>query len=88
MRPRFDIHLFDSREIVGILRLEKHVMIILQVAEEVRTHVHAATGLTCSCGTAPNSMLAKICSDMRCDLPFLRLGNGRFSEFDVANYQI
>ncbi len=30
----------------------------------MRDRVHAETGLTCSCGVAPNRMLAKVCSDV------------------------
>eukprot|EP00798_Chlamydomonas_sp_ICE-L_P013199 gene13199-19034_t len=35
-----------------------------QVAEQLRHAVHQESGLTCSCGVAPNRMLAKICSDI------------------------
>ena len=35
-----------------------------EVAAEMRARVLKETGLTCSCGVAPNSMLAKVCSDM------------------------
>lgn len=35
------------------------------LAERIRTHVEARSGLTCSVGGAANGMLAKICSDMR-----------------------
>ena len=34
------------------------------MATEIRDRVHAETGLTCSCGVAPNRMLAKVCSDI------------------------
>ena len=34
------------------------------MAAEMRARVLAQTGLTCSCGIAPNRMLAKVCSDM------------------------
>jgi hypothetical protein len=35
-----------------------------QVAEDLRRRVREETTLTCSCGVAPNKMLAKICSDL------------------------
>lgn len=35
-----------------------------QVAAEMRAKVYERTGLTCSCGVAPNRMLAKVCSDI------------------------
>ena len=35
-----------------------------EAAAEMRKRVFENTGLTCSCGIAPNRMLAKICSDM------------------------
>ena len=35
-----------------------------EVAAEVRRAVFEATTLTCSCGLAPNRMLAKVCSDL------------------------
>ena len=34
------------------------------IAEELRQRVLTETGLTCSCGVAPNRMLAKVCSDV------------------------
>lgn len=37
----------------------------VEVAAEMRQKVLDATGLTCSCGIAPNRMLAKVCSDMK-----------------------
>jgi len=40
-----------------------HVPCCLQVAAELRAKVTAATGLTCSVGIGPNTMLAKIASD-------------------------
>jgi DNA polymerase kappa len=44
------------------------------VAAEIRRRVKEVTSLTCSCGVAPNSMLAKICADFnkpdgQCVLP-------------------
>ena len=38
--------------------------LILQVASEVRQRVWQATKLTCSVGVGPNTMIAKICSDL------------------------
>ena len=35
-----------------------------QVAEELRRRVREETRLTCSCGVAPNRLLAKIASDL------------------------
>lgn len=35
-----------------------------EIVREMRFRVEQATGLTCSAGIAPNSMIAKICSDM------------------------
>ena len=37
--------------------------IIVELANEIREAVHAATALTCSVGIAPNTMLAKVASD-------------------------
>eukprot|EP00208_Stichococcus_sp_RCC1054_P006025 CAMPEP_0206147638 /NCGR_PEP_ID=MMETSP1473-20131121/34031_1 /ASSEMBLY_ACC=CAM_ASM_001109 /TAXON_ID=1461547 /ORGANISM="Stichococcus sp, Strain RCC1054" /LENGTH=946 /DNA_ID=CAMNT_0053544649 /DNA_START=259 /DNA_END=3099 /DNA_ORIENTATION=+ len=34
-----------------------------EVAEELRRRVREETGVTCSCGVAPNRMLAKVCAD-------------------------
>ena len=34
------------------------------MATQMRERVRVETGVTCSCGIAPNSMLAKICSDL------------------------
>ena len=34
------------------------------MAQALRSQVHSATHLTCSCGVAPNRLLAKICSDI------------------------
>jgi len=34
------------------------------VAQSLKDAVHAATGLSCSIGVAPNKLLAKICSDL------------------------
>lgn len=36
---------------------------LLDVAEQIRTEIHAATGLACSIGIGPNRMIAKIASD-------------------------
>jgi DNA polymerase-4 len=35
------------------------------IAQEIKNRIHAATGLTCSIGIAPNKLLAKIASDMQ-----------------------
>lgn len=35
-----------------------------EIVQEMRFRVEQTTGLTCSAGIAPNSMIAKICSDM------------------------
>ena len=35
-----------------------------EVAQIIRQRVHASTQLTCSCGVAPNRLLAKICADI------------------------
>jgi DNA polymerase-4 len=35
-----------------------------EIAKEIKRKIHAATGLTCSIGIAPNKLLAKIASDM------------------------
>lgn len=35
-----------------------------EVAQVIRHRVHSSTQLTCSCGVAPNRLLAKICSDI------------------------
>jgi len=36
----------------------------LPLVQHIKQAVHAATGLTCSVGVAPNKLLAKICSDL------------------------
>lgn len=35
-----------------------------EIAEDLKSRVYRATGLTCSIGIAPNKLLAKICSDL------------------------
>lgn len=44
--------------------LQTHGAAAVDVAHEIRQAVHAATGLTCSIGLAPNKLLAKICSEL------------------------
>ncbi|HPJ96077.1 MAG TPA: DNA polymerase IV [Syntrophales bacterium] len=37
----------------------------LKIAEEIKSRIHAVTGLTCSIGIGPNKLLAKMASDMK-----------------------
>lgn len=46
------------------LDLSEHSDEIAVVAQRIKDAVHAATGLSCSIGIAPNKLLAKICSDL------------------------
>ncbi|VDN01991.1 unnamed protein product [Thelazia callipaeda] len=48
-----------------------------EVVREIRFRVEQATGLTCSAGIAPNSMLAKVCSDINKPNGQFRLLNER-----------
>lgn len=45
---------------VQILTLTYLMLCFLKVAEELRSGVYEATGLTCSAGVGPNRLLAKV----------------------------
>uniref|UniRef100_A0A915A9B2 DNA polymerase kappa n=2 Tax=Parascaris TaxID=6254 RepID=A0A915A9B2_PARUN len=50
---------------------------IEEIVRELRFRVEQATGLTCSAGIAPNSMIAKICSDINKPNGQFRVANSK-----------
>uniref|UniRef100_A0A9J2Q302 DNA polymerase kappa n=1 Tax=Ascaris lumbricoides TaxID=6252 RepID=A0A9J2Q302_ASCLU len=50
---------------------------IEEIVRELRFRVEQATGLTCSAGIAPNSMIAKICSDINKPNGQFRIANSK-----------
>eukprot|EP00775_Hariotina_reticulata_P011310 gene11310-11460_t len=61
--PAFEAGSLDEAYLDVTEYCRKHAVTGQQVAAELRAKVTAATGLTCSVGIGPNTMLAKIASD-------------------------
>ncbi|MBI5860728.1 MAG: DNA polymerase IV [Rhodocyclales bacterium] len=49
---------------IDLSALTSDMTTALALVQQLKAAVHAATGLTCSIGVAPNKLLAKICSDL------------------------
>ncbi|KAK9800914.1 hypothetical protein WJX73_010443 [Symbiochloris irregularis] len=62
--PEFECASLDEAYLDVTDYCQAHNMTGAEVAQALRSQVHAATQLTCSCGVAANRLLAKICSDI------------------------